>query len=397
MRGRILVVDHRTPAPDRDSGSASTFSYLQILSSAGFDVTFVPFDLTSAGRYTRAIKQLGIRTIARPFSGAHMRLSRWLAARRGLWRLGFPMLERRARKTVVREAARADLVLLYRAPIALRLFDLVRAAAPRAKILFHAVDLHFLRLEREAKLSGDKEQAAEAAAMRALELDLVTRADATIVVSEYERGLLRELVPAAAVHQIPILREAPRRPAAAPDLASRRDIVFIGGFEHPPNGDAVHWFAREIWPLLRAKGFAGRFIVGGSEMPQSIAQLASGSIEVRGYVEALGPLFDACRLSVAPLRYGAGIKGKIVSSLSYGVPVVASSIAAEGTGLKHGETILVADTPRDFADEILRLSTDDDLWRRLSENGYRAFMKKFSLEAGAPKLLAVIDGLLASR
>jgi glycosyltransferase involved in cell wall biosynthesis len=132
-------------------------------------------------------------------------------------------------------------------------------------------------------------------------------------------------------------------------------------------------------------------------MPESIARLASDSIEARGYVEALGPFYDACRLSVAPLRYGAGIKGKIVSSLSYGVPVVASSIAAEGMGLKHGEHILVADTPEAFADETLRLYTDDELWRRLSDNGARAFTERFSLEAGAPKLLAVMDGLLAQR
>lgn len=388
MRGRIVVVDHRTPTPDRDSGSASTFSYLQILSSAGFDVTFVPFDLASAGRYTRAIEHLGIRIVPGCFEHA-------------IRRLGSAMLEAlamNAPEMIGREARRADLMLLYRAPIAMQVFDRVRAVAPKTKILFHAVDLHFLRMDREAELKRDMEQAEAAAAMRAIELDLVTRADATIVVSEFETGMLRDLLPSAAVHQIPILRETPRRPLTlAPPLKDRRDIVFIGGFEHPPNGDAVQWFVREVWPLLRAKGFVGSFVIAGSKMPESIARLASDSIEARGYVDALGPLYDACRLSVAPLRYGAGIKGKIVSSLSYGVPVVASSIAAEGTGLEHGDNILVADTPEAFADEIMRLSADDELWRCLSENGRRAFTEKFSLEAGAPKLLSVIDGLLARR
>ena len=386
MRGRILVVDHRTPTPDRDSGSASTFSYLQILSSAGFDVTFVPFDLTSAGRYTRAVERLGIRTVASPFAGA-------------IGRLGSTMREalaRKAQETIAREAARANLVLLYRAPLAARVFDRLRAAAPKTKILFHPVDLHFLRMGREAKLSGDKTKAEAAAEMRAIELDLVIRADAIIVVSEYERGLLRELAPVAKAHHIPTLREVPQRSSLAPLPVHRRDIVFIGGFEHTPNEDAVQWFVREVWPLLRAKDFAGRFVIAGARMPESIARLSSDSIEVRGYVDALGPLYDACRLSVAPVRYGAGIKGKIVSSISYGVPVVASSVAAEGTGLKHGEAILVADTPEAFADEIIRLSGDDELWQRLSQNGYRAFTEKFSLEAGAPKLLSVINGLLAS-
>jgi glycosyltransferase involved in cell wall biosynthesis len=382
MRGRILVIDHRIPTPDQDSGSASTFAYLQILAGAGFDVTFAPASLKRAGRYSWALRRLGIRTLAAPF---------WSSL-----------------EQVIRHVApRCDVLLLYRGAIASQVFDLARCVAPAAKIVFHPVDVHFLRMERLAALTGDPADAAAAQKMRGIELDLFARADATIVVSTRELSVLRELVPDAPVHRIPILREppAPRRrwirwrgsrvDGSEPhDPGRRRDVLFIGGYEHLPNVDAVQWFVREVWPLIRARGGPHRFIVAGSKVPAAIAALAADDIEVRGYVADLAALFGACRLSVAPLRYGGGIKGKIVSSLSYGVPVVASSIAAEGMELQPEENILVADTPRDFADQVIRLCADDALWRRLSRNGHQAFLDKFSLAAGAPRLLALLDGLV---
>jgi glycosyltransferase involved in cell wall biosynthesis len=394
MRGRILVVDHRTPAPDQDSGSACAFSYLQILSRAGFDVTFAPFNLTHDGRYTRALNDLGIETLSVP---------EWTSIA----------------AVIETFAPRSDIVLLYRAPTATQVFDLVRRAAPAAKILFHAVDLHFLRMQREADLSGSQAHADAASAMRAIELDLIMRADASIVVSNYELHLLRELAPAAVVHHISILREAPprlpglalhwfcrrlyqrlgawgrRRNRRDARLQRRGDFLFIGGYEHLPNVDAVHWFVREVWPIIQSRGFPHRFLIVGSKVPDDIAALASDKIDVRGYVDELEPLFACCRLSIAPLRYGAGIKGKIVTSFSYGVPVVATSIAAEGADLRHDENILVADAPDAMADQVMRLYADADLWQRLSANGYRAFQDQFSLTVGAPKVLAVLDALLA--
>jgi glycosyltransferase involved in cell wall biosynthesis len=391
MRNRILVVDHRTPTPDQDSGSACTFSYLKIL-AAEFRVTFAPSILDGAGRYSRALRKLGIDTVSAP---------EWTSIER----------------VVEHFAPRSDILLLYRGPTAARVFDLARRVAPKAKILFHPVDLHFLRMQRGAALTGDPAEAAAAAAIRDVELDLIRRADATIVVSTHERTLLSELVPDATVHRIPILREPPTVDAGSqwrfvrrwfarsghgahggspgqPDPSGRHDIVFIGGYEHAPNVDAVLWFVHEIWPRIRSRGLARRFVIAGSKVPPEIAALAADDIEVRGYVPDLAPLFDACRLSVAPLRYGGGIKGKIVTSLSHHVPVVATAMAVEGMELRHQENVLVADTPDDFADEVIRLSRDDALWRQLSINGQQVFRETFALAAGAPRVLAVFKDLM---
>jgi hypothetical protein len=130
MRGRILVVDHTTPTPDQDSGSASSFAYLRILTKCGLAVTYAPADLADAGRYTKALADLGIAVLTAP---------EWTSMTAVVEMIG----------------ARSDALLLYRGAVARRIFDLARRAAPNAKIVFHPVDLHFLRMQREATLTGD--------------------------------------------------------------------------------------------------------------------------------------------------------------------------------------------------------------------------------------------------
>lgn len=208
MRGRILVIDLKTPTPDQDSGSTSTFSYLRILVEAGFEVTFAPYDLWKSGDYGAALNLLGVETLFRP---------PW-------WSMN---------RVIDKIAPRSDVVLLYRGGVAGRLFDRVRRAAPSARILFHPVDLSFLRIQRQAEVSGDRALAGEAEALRVTELSLIARADATIVVSAQEKDLLRQLQPNAVVHHIPILRETPPPPSAG--FQSRRNFLFVGGFDHTPN------------------------------------------------------------------------------------------------------------------------------------------------------------------
>ena len=185
MGGRVLVVDHQTPTPDQDSGSASTFAYLNILASFGFEVTFASPDLVDAGRYTRALQNLGIST---PTAAEGWSLNAVLEA----------------------FGPQTDVFLLYRGGVAAQIIDLIERVAPLAKIVFHPVDLHFLRAKREASLTGDVNLFESAKVMRAIETDLVKRAHATIVVSKREQKLLKQLVPGAIVHQIPILRAPPR-------------------------------------------------------------------------------------------------------------------------------------------------------------------------------------------
>jgi hypothetical protein len=172
----------------------------------------------------------------------------------------------------------------------------------------------------------------------------------------------------------------------------RSGILFIANFQHPPNCDALEDYLRNIYPTVRRRLPDVPFTVIGAHVPQHIRRLGDDGVRFAGPVADIRPLFAAARLSVAPLRYGAGIKGKISTSLAFGVPVVTTTIGAEGMDLRHAEALLIADTPEAFADSVVALNSDPALWRRLAETGQRAVASRFAPE-GARRTLARIVGM----
>jgi GT2 family glycosyltransferase/glycosyltransferase involved in cell wall biosynthesis len=365
-RGRVLVIDACTPTPDRDAGSLETFQHLRILKSFGFNVAFAPENLAYFGRYTQDLQRMGIETLYAPY---------WMSFEEVLRKLGGSL----------------DLVMIYRAPVANRLIDLVRSHAPQAKIIFDTIDLHFLREEREAALHNDPDKVKAAASTRKMELSTIERCDATIILSSHEMGIVHKLLPKAKLYEIPIVCTIPGKGPL--DHAQRQDIVFIGGFRHSPNLDAVKWFVAEVWPLLRAKGFNGNFQIVGADMPYEISSLHGSGIVIRGHVPDIADVFNEIRLSVAPLRFGAGLKGKVISSLSFGVPVVATSVAVEGGGFTHEGNVLVADDPEEFADSIIRLYGDQGMWENLSHSGVSHCDRTFSVSVVSNKLRNLIHNI----
>jgi len=207
------------------------------------------------------------------------------------------------------------------------------------------------------------------------ELELVDLADTTLVVSEEERRVLLDEAPAADVQVVSNIHQIF---GSASPFGKRRDILFIGAFAHPPNGDAVRWLADGILPLIHSRLPSLCCHVIGADPPAQIRALADERLKIHGYVPDVRPFLDACRLSVAPLRYGAGVKGKVNQSLAHGLPVVATSQAADGMFLEDGKSVLLADDPRAFADAVIRLYRDEQLWNRLSEEGVRIMERHFS-------------------
>lgn len=353
--GRALVLDHCTPSPDQDAGSVTSMNLMLLLRQAGYAVTFIPEDnFLYLPKYTPALQRSGIEVLYQPFVAsveAHLR----------------------------EFGERYDMVLVFRPIVARRHLGLIQKYCQRAKLVYHTSDLHFLRMERAAEITGDTNEDAAADEMRALELSVIQAADATIVHSSAEEELLKELVPDANVR---VFQWAiPIRGTNSP-LAQRRDIVFIGGFQHPPNVDAVIYFLTDIFPLVKAAIPEARFLVVGSNPPPALTEKASDDVVITGFVEDLAPLLDRCRVAVAPLRYGAGIKGKIGTTLSVGLPCVASLVAAEGMGLQDGEDILIADSPEDFAAAVTRIYRDDALWGRISVTGTQFAERNYGRPAG---------------
>lgn len=359
---RALVVDARILMPDNDSGSLRMFNLLKILQKLDYKVTFIPDNLQYDERYTPKLQALGIEC----------------------WH--YPYLQSAA-EHLQHHGSIYDVIILSRADIAEKSIDAAREFAPQALLLFDTVDLHFLRERRSAELSGSRTEA-EAAEMRRLqELNIARKAHKTLIVSPAEIELFRKEAPDVDVALISNIHSVHGR---ARPWAEREDILFIGTFEHPPNIDAMNYFIDEVFPLLhQAKPDLKLYIVGPLA-PKSLLSKASPHIIFTGFVEDIAPLFHGVRLSIAPLRYGAGVKGKINSSMSYGVPVVATTIAAEGMGLEDGVDVLIADDAADFAAAIVRAYDDEELWTRLSDGALANLQRYFSFEVATQQMRDIL-------
>lgn len=207
--------------------------------------------------------------------------------------------------------------------------------------------------------------------------------DLVLAITEQERSVLSDEAPTARVAIVPNIHSLR---GSVPGPEARRDLFFIGGFEHRPNVDAVQWFVREVLPRIRQAVPDVVFNVVGSKPPDEVLALASRHVKVAGYVPDPDPFFDGSRVFVSPLRYGAGMKGKIGQAMSYGLPVVTTSIGAEGMRLVDGENAMIADEPDAFAKAVIRVYRDPSLWGRLSENSRRHVEANFSESAVRPLL-----------
>jgi len=359
---RVLVIDARVLCPDQDAGSMRMLSLLLIFQELGFQVSFIPANLLRVSPYTERMQELGIECLHFPFLP------------------GFDTF-------FAERGKEFDLIVLSRAHVAEEMLPLCRKHTPNTPVIFDTVDLHFLRGHREAELMQDEGKRKRAAEMEALELALGSASDAVVVVSTEERKILKEKLPG---HRIALISMIHDVQSEIPSYSSRRDCLFVGGFEHTPNVDAMLWFSSEIMPRVLEELPEAKLHIIGSKMPESIKVLASEHIIIHGYVERIEPFLESCLLSIAPLRYGAGVKGKITQSMSCGLPVVSTSIGAEGMHLTHEKNILLADQPVEFAQQVIRLHRDRELWTALSRNGLKNIEEYFSRAAAKRNL----EGLL---
>jgi GT2 family glycosyltransferase len=339
---RVLVLDHCTPTPDQDAGSVTVFNMLLLLREMDFQVTFIAEDnFLYMPEYTTKLQRIGVEVLYAPYVTS-------------------------VKQHLIDTANRYDLVFLFRPMVVEKHLDTVKKYAPKAKTLFHTVDLHFLRMEREAGLLKDPAKIKLARKMKQIEYDAIRSVDASIVHSAAELEILRPDFKTEKIFAFPLILNIP---GTEIPYEKRRNIVFVGGYQHVPNVDAVLYFVKEILPLLKEKIPDVKFYAVGSNPPEEILNLASPDVEITGYVEDLTSLLNKMRISVAPLRYGAGIKGKIGTALAAGLPSVATRIAAEGMLLSVDENILLADQPSEFCEQIFRLYNDPDLWSKLSTSG----------------------------
>lgn len=346
-RPRVLFADEWVPQPDRNSGGQRAWWIVALLRELGCEVTLVPTQPTRTEPYVKDLQRLGIEVYLPPRTFGQLAHER---------------------------QGEFDLVILSRPTVATELVETARRFFPRATLLYDTVDLHFLREERKASSRGGGDRGVR---VRQLELASIARCDLTATVTEVEAELLRETVPGARTIVLPNVHEVEAGPS--PPFAARADVVFIGGFLHDPNVDAMLWFTEEVWPRVAERTNARLWILG-SDPPEEIVALRSGRVVVTGFVPDVGDHFRTARVFVSPLRYGAGMKGKVGQALAYGLPVVTTSIGAEGMDIVDGRHALVRDDPEAFADAVVSLYRNEEVWARLSAGGRDLLAENWSPE-----------------
>ncbi|KAA0083038.1 methyltransferase domain-containing protein [Trinickia soli] len=367
-RPKLVMVDAFLPKPDQDSGSADVYWYLRIFHAFGFQISFIAaFEQQPLEQYADSLRRWGVRVQYATDLGS-------------------------LNRKVIEEAEDAQIVIVQRVIVARHVIETLRTAVPTTKIVFGTVDLHYLREERAAVHARSAQALDDALSLRREEIRAINMSDATIVVSRLESEIVKAMLPSANVHRIPI----PRLPTRADNgFDERSGVLFVGGFAHLPNVDAVSFLVKEIWPLVRKQLPGVVLSVVGSNVTPEIKALddPDGGVRIVGFVETLDDVLSAARVSVAPLRFGAGVKGKVVSSLLHGLPCVLTKIASEGMGLVDGEHVLEGETAMELAEAIVRLHQDPKLWTRIADAGFAAAAAEYSVETVAAKLSDLLDSI----
>jgi len=352
---QVLIVDHSVPMPDRDAGSLRMWHVVDMLAELGCRITFMPDGPVADDRYRRSLQDVGVEVLE-PGSDP----AAYLAAAGG----------------------RTRLAILSRPYVASRYLHMVREHAPGARVAYDTVDLHYVRERRRAEVEGNADRA-KAAGLRELELALARACDVTLTVSEAERQTLLGEEPGLHVAILPNVNEPW---SEVPPRGERSGVLFVGGFAHGPNAGAALELASQVMPAVWAEIEDVRLTVVGADPPPELAALAADRIDVRGWVPDLDPLLGRSVAMVAPLRYGAGVKGKIAVSMSAGLPVITTGVGAEGLAVEHGRDILVGDTAEELARLIVELHRDAELWSRISSAGRDVVVRTASPAAMRPVL-----------
>ena len=330
----VIVFDERVPSPDRDAGSLRMLLILKTLTEWA-QVVFVPFNRPQSADYESALWNEGIETAD---AVDYRRL----------------LNDKQVVAVIVSRPSMAEVFI-----------PRIRHANSNIRIIFDTVDLHFVRFQREYEISRDPKTLAKANHYRKLERDLSRASDIVWCASAEDQEVMQREVPDTRIELVPTIHEL-RQPGAA--FADRADLLFIGNLAHRPNEDAVLFFLQAVYPRIRQLLPAVRLDIIGDNPSVDIAAYDSDHVRIRGYVPDVEPYLKSRRVFVAPLRFGAGIKGKVGEAMAHGIPVVTTTIGAEGFGVGHGVDVMIADDPESFANAVAQLYQQQELWETVAQN-----------------------------
>lgn len=362
---RALVLDAETPRPDIDAGSYAAIQEMKLLQALGYKCTFVAQNVAWMGRYTETLQRMGIECIYAPFA---LSMNEVLETR----------------------GAEFDLVYVTRYYIAKESIEQIRRFASQAKIVLMNADLHFLRELRAALHRNSDDALTRATETREDELAVMRKVDLVLTYTDVEKAVILS-------HNFASTRVArcPWVCAMVSDVTpfhKRTDLAFLGGFQHPPNLEAVKWFVEHVLPSLQIVAPEIRLRIYGSNIPQTLVDLAQAhpQLLIEGWVADVASVYTSCRVFIAPLQSGAGIKGKVIGALAHGLPCVLSSIAAEGIPIGDRVQAAVADQPEAWIERILEIYNSESVWSSMSENALKFANKNYGFEKGVLDMQAAL-------
>jgi glycosyltransferase involved in cell wall biosynthesis len=363
---RILLIDHAVPSIKEDAGSYAAIQEIKLIQSLGFDVIFADLQVKYHPKKTILLQKMGVEILYAPFVKS-------LSAAIEIY------------------APKVCAVYITRYNVAEKVLPIIKKINAAIPILFNNADLHFLRELRMALRNKDLKSIENAVITRDRELAVMHQVDAVLSYTEVEQAVIvSHLLESSKVHSCPWVLEDKMLGCSFED---REGIAFLGGYQHKPNIEAVTFFVEQVAPLLLVKAPEIIFSIYGSHLPDFFHDFGLKNIKIIGFVEHLDDLYQQHRVFVAPLLSGAGIKGKVLEALAYGLPTVLSSIAAEGIGLSHNLTTLQAETPEQWCDEIIRLYNDKKLWLRISQNQKVLAQDQYSFSAGKQKMQTIFSSV----
>jgi hypothetical protein len=349
---RILVIDEEVPRFDSQSGAFRIYSIMQILIDMDYEVMMLPRNARRIDPYATGLEALGIEVL-----GSIDQCWSYIAA--------------------IKEQIAA--VWVSRPQVMGQFQDLLRKDLQDVPIVFDMVDLHQLREQRESQIKIAEETVSES---KALEDKCLKEADYVVAVSDSEADFARQyslkpVVVVSNVHHVSEFRSG---------VPHSQTALFVGSFKHSPNLDGLLWFLNDvIGQVIEAvPGFCLKII--GENPPDALRQYESENVKILGWVPDLNPFLNRARVSVSPLRFGAGVKGKISQALSFGLPVVTTSIGSEGMSLTDGIDSLIRDSADGFAEAVTHLISDDSIWNQLSRNGLKTAESHFGVQVARDQI-----------
>lgn len=373
MTHQLLIIGHTFPEPTTTGAGTRMMQLVELFLEAGFEITFASTASLTDYSISLPDKGIAIQTIA---------------------------LNSDSFDALVLELQPA--IVVYDRFMTEEQFGWrVSECCPNALRILDTEDLHFLRKARQEAIQNGR-SASEAylyteTAKR--ELASMLRCDLSLIISEAEKELLRKQFdfPSDLLHYLPFLVNGPTEKESNGLLKfeERQHFVTVGNLMHAPNVDSVLQLHTEIWPKIRKQLPSAQLHIYGAYAPKQISQLhnpTSGFL-IKGWVENLDQVMQNTRICLAPLRFGAGLKGKIIDAMQHGTPVVTTEIGAEGI---HGALPfpgIVANDPDSFVAGAVQLYSRTDNWQKTQEHGFEILRKRFQKREFSEKFLSTVASL----